>query len=54
MIGEEGAEFVRSPGENEEHVRHEAGLFLHRNDAGSDIVRHFGQRWGRVVSPVVV
>ncbi len=38
VIGKERAEFVGPVGQRQEDVRHEAGLFLHREQAAADIV----------------
>ena len=47
VVGEEGAELVGPVREGEEHVRHEAGLLLHLEDLGADVVRQLGERWHR-------
>ena len=44
VVGEEGAELGRPMREGEEHVRHEAGLLLHRQDLRADVVGQVGQR----------
>jgi len=44
VVGEEGAELVGAVGQRQEDVRHEAGLLLHGEDAGADVV-------GQVVEP---
>jgi hypothetical protein len=44
VIGEEGAELFRAIGQRQEHIRHEAGFFLHRQDTRADVLRQFFQR----------
>ena len=38
VVGHEGAEFRRPVREHQEHVRHEAGLFLHGQDPRADVL----------------
>jgi hypothetical protein len=47
VIGKEGPEFIGSIRQRQEHVRNEAGFFLHREQTRADIVRQFvdGGRW---------
>ena len=41
MMGKEGAELVRPVGQRQDYVRDEAGLLLHRAQAGADVFRQF-------------
>src|SRR5215212_11226370 len=40
MIGKERAKLVGPVSQRQEHVRNEAGFFLHREDPGADVLRH--------------
>ena len=39
MIGHEGTQFVRTVRQGQKHIRHEPGLFLHRQDHLPEVVR---------------
>ena len=47
VIGEERPKFIGAVGQRQEHVRDEAGFFLHREQAAADIVRQFVDGGGR-------
>jgi hypothetical protein len=40
VVREEGPELVGAAGQDQEHVRHEAGLLLHLDDARTDVIGH--------------
>ena len=46
VVREERAKFVRTMRERDEHVRDEAGLFLHGENARADVVGKVGESCG--------
>ena len=43
MVGKEGAKLLRPMRQHQKHIGHKTGLFLHRQNAITDILRHIGQ-----------